>query len=239
VAGVAAANRSRKATNGGHRPTIGFGGRRSWVEVRLSWPIVVLMVAVAIARWMIRMRIELSVLTGLVLTTWWLSSHVGGWRYAVLLLVWVLLVLIGWPAGRNWLVAHAWCMFSRHRVRTALGQAGVASTDGRIPYMLRVRPTPVGTRVTVWMRAGTAVEQLGDDDSVKVGIVRAACWAREVRIERNPRWSHVVTLHLVRHDSLAPSVSVASTLPDLLRAAVGVEQPGVVRVPTQSTGARS
>lgn len=81
---------------------------------------------------------------------------------------------------------------------------------------MHVAPTRVGTRVTVWMRAGTAVEQLGDDDSVKVGIVRAACWAREVRIDRSARWSHLVRLHLVRRDSLAADHLVPSALSGLI-----------------------
>lgn len=200
----------------GPRPVVGIGGRRSWIEVRLSWPIVTVMVAAALLRWAIRWRVELTTIAVAAIAGRWLAQHVGGWRHVGYLTGVVLVVLLVWPAGRRWLTAHAWCVLTRHRVRVALGQAGVSSVEGRLPYVIRTRPTPVGTRVTVWMRAGTAIEQLGEDDSVRLGIVRAACWAREVRLQRHPRWSHLVQLHLVRHDSLAPSVAVASVLPRLV-----------------------
>jgi hypothetical protein len=258
VVAVAAANGSAQGSGGrsqrgqgssdGRRPSIGIGGRRTWIQVPLSWPIVLVMVLAAVARWAIRWRFELALLAGAAVVAGVLSSEVG-WHLAVLLLVWLVVAALAHPRVRGVLIAHTWCMVSRHRVRTALGQAGVSSREGRLPYVIRVRRTPVGTRVTVWMRAGTAMEQFGDDASLRIGVVRAACWAREVRLERHPRWSHLVTLHLVRHDSLAPSVSVRSELVDLLNAARGAEQtppaqpaqPVVVpvHVPSQATGRNS
>ncbi len=216
-------NRSGRSF-GGSRPAISFGGRHSWIMIPLYWWIIAVLVVVAVVKWAIRWRMEL----GLAMVAWFtvhlLAPYVGGWKMAVLAIYVYLALVACWPAGRAFLMAHLWCSVSRHRARTALGQAGVSSLEGRVPYIVRVRPTAVGTMVTAWMRAGTAVEQLGQDESVQVGILRAACWAREVRITRHPRWSHLVNLHLVRLDPLAPSVHIASTLPDLLRAATGVEQ---------------
>jgi hypothetical protein len=195
------------------------------------------MIAAAVTRWAIRWRIELAITAGVIVAGHWLVPLLGGWCHYALVLLTVLALVAVWPAGRAWLVAHSWCLLTRHRIRSALGQAGVTSIEGRLPYVVRVRPTPVGTQVTLWMRAGTALEQLGDDDSVRIGIVRAACWAREVRTERSPRWAHLVRLHLVRHDSLAPSVTVTSTLPDLLRAAAGgTGRAGGSGVPNQRGG---
>jgi hypothetical protein len=160
-------------------------------------------------------RVELTMITLAWLAWQWLVEHTSqGW--AGLLVGLVLVVMLATRWGRRFLIGHAWCVLIRHRIRTAFGQAGVTSREGRLPLVMHVAPTRVGTRVTVWMRAGNAVEQLGDEDSVKVGIVRAACWAREVRIDRSERWSHIVRLHLVRRDSLAAEQLVPSALSGLI-----------------------
>jgi hypothetical protein len=213
----------------GPRRTVGISGGRTWLQIPLTWPIILVMVATAVLRWMIRVRVELSVIIAGYLAGWWLAGRLGGWRIVGIITLVAVLAVLAWPAGRRWLVrfvvAHTWCVLSRHRIRGALAQAGVSSGEGRIPWVVKVRPTPVGTRVHLWMRTGTAVEQLGDEGSVKVGIIRAACWARDVRIQRNPQWSHLVQLHLVRRDSLAAGVRVSSQLADLLAAATSAVKP--------------
>ena len=109
-----------------------------------------------------------------------------------------------------------WNVFTRHRIPVALAQAGVTTAEGRVPTVIRTRPTRVGTRVTVWMPPGTALEQLGQDESVRMGIVRTACWAKEVRVEPSPRIPALVSFHLVRRDTLAPAARVPAVLSGLI-----------------------
>jgi hypothetical protein len=179
-------------------------------------PVIVLMLVAAAVRVVIRLRVEIVAAVFVAAVGSRLAPRVGGWHHLMYLTAGVVLVGLVPPWSRRRIVGKAWCVITRHRIRTALAQAGVVSAEGRIPYILHTRPTPVGTQVTVWMRAGTALEQLGQDESVRMGIMRAACWAREVRMERHPAWSHIVTFHLVRYDTLAPTIHVTSLLPVVL-----------------------
>jgi hypothetical protein len=195
--------------------------------------------AIVLGLWLY--RVELTTITLGWLACRWLVDHTSqGW--AGLLVGLVLVVMLATRWGRRFLIGHAWCVLIRHRIRTAFAQAGVTSREGRLPLVMHVAPTRVGTRVTVWMRAGNAVEQLGDEDSVKVGIVRAACWAREVRIDRSDRWSHIVRLRLVRRDSLAAEQLVPSVLSGLIdrwstRGHDQADQPEVIDLRDNAAGA--
>ena len=40
----------------------------------------------------------------------------------------------------------------------------------------------------------------------------AACYAREARVAKSPRWAQLVVVNIVRRDTLAPHVTVASGL---------------------------
>jgi hypothetical protein len=41
------------------------------------------------------------------------------------------------------------------------------------------------------------------------------CYARDARVTRNTRWSQIVTIDIIRRDTLAASQSVPSPLPGL------------------------
>jgi hypothetical protein len=57
-------------------------------------------------------------------------------------------------------------------------------------------------------RAGICAE----DFDAHIGEIRAACYAREARVTRNRRWSQVVTIDIIRHDTLAATRHVGSPL---------------------------
>ena len=57
-------------------------------------------------------------------------------------------------------------------------------------------------------RAGICAE----DFEAHIGELRAACYARDARVTRNPRWSQLVTIDIIRRDTLAASQSVPSPL---------------------------
>jgi hypothetical protein len=67
-----------------------------------------------------------------------------------------------------------------HRVRAGLVQAGVGDRAGRLPWLVAARPRGDAVRVTMWLRAGTSL-----DDLVRAGpVVATACGALDVGVER-------------------------------------------------------
>ena len=57
---------------------------------------------------------------------------------------------------------------------------------------------------------------LAEDFQDRTGELRAACYARDARVTRNRRWSHLVTIDIIRRDTLAASELIASPLQRLL-----------------------
>ena len=57
-------------------------------------------------------------------------------------------------------------------------------------------------------RAGICAE----DFEAHTGELRAACGARDARVTRNTRWSQLVTIDIIRRDTLAASQTVPSPL---------------------------
>jgi hypothetical protein len=100
-----------------------------------------------------------------------------------------------WPPARQRLIARAWCVITPHRVRTGCAHAWVQTRDGRLPVVLYTAPAEFGERVMLWCRAGITA---GDLDGAR-DILRAACWASDVRVVVNDRRSHIVVLEVIRH----------------------------------------
>ena len=57
-------------------------------------------------------------------------------------------------------------------------------------------------------RAGICAE----DFEAHIGELRAACYARDARVTRNRRWSQLMTIDIIRRDTLAASELIASPL---------------------------
>ena len=106
----------------------------------------------------------------------------------------LLIAALLWPPARQRLIARAWCVITPHRVRTGCAHAWVQTRDGRLPVVLYTVPAAYGERVMLWCRAGiTAGDLVGARD-----ILRAACWASDVRVLVNDRRSHIVVLEVIR-----------------------------------------
>jgi hypothetical protein len=107
---------------------------------------------------------------------------------------------LAWPASRRRLITRAWCVITPHRIRTGCRHAWVQTRDGRLPIILYTTPAAYGERVTLWCRAGiTHADLEGARD-----VLRAACWASDVRVAVSPRYAHVVVLEVIRHLPAAP-----------------------------------
>ena len=154
-----------------------------------------------------RWRVELLTLASLLAVFLWLRSQ--------LTLIWAAVVLaaffglvFGVPHSRRFAVRRFWCVVSRHRFHRLCWEARLHTRSGRLPRVLWTRPTKVGERLHVWCLAGICA----DDFEKSTGELAAACYARDARVTPNPRWSHIVTIDIIRRDTLAARNSVSSPL---------------------------
>ena len=101
-----------------------------------------------------------------------------------------------------------WCILTRHRIHRLCYEARLHTRSGRLPLVLWIRPTQVGERAWVLCRAGISAEDFQD----RTEHLRAACYARDARATRHRRWSHLVTIDIIRRDTLAASNTISSPL---------------------------
>lgn len=136
---------------------------RVWPVIRLTW------------WWTPEILLALAVVYGWVA----LARHTN----LVVRLV-VVAIVAGVPAAvpmiRRRLVALAWCLIVRHRLRTCFAQFIVSNQSGSLPLIFLARPTPVGERVWVQLRPGLALPDLES----RLDKIAVACWADRVVIER-------------------------------------------------------
>src|SRR6266568_3671016 len=108
--------------------------------------------------------------------------------------------VLPWPRRRFW------CVLTRHRIQRLCWEARLHTRSGRLPLILWTRPTKVGIRLHLLCRAGICAE----DFDAHRGELRAACYAREARVTRNRKWSQLVTIDIIRHDTLAAGNTIIS-----------------------------
>ena len=138
------------------------------------------------------------------------------WRLTILItIIWAAFVLaalvglvLGVPHSRRFITRRFWCVLARHRLQRLCYEARLHTRSGRLPLILWIRPTQVGERAWVLCRAGICAE----DFEAHIGELRAACYARDARVTRNRRWSHLVTIDIIRRDTLAAANTITSPL---------------------------
>jgi hypothetical protein len=151
-----------------------------------------------------RMRAELLLTAALGLFAWTLLSATrqGGWLPFILLSS-AVSVPAATRIGRGWLVAHFWCVVTRHRLQRVCLETTMHTRAGRIPLVLWITPTATGEKALIMTRAGISAEEFdayGEE-------IAAACWARNTRIYRHPRRANLAVVELVRRDELPGAVS--------------------------------
>src|SRR5215472_16004592 len=150
-----------------------------------------------------RWRTELLILTATAAGLWKMA-HLISYTWAAVTIGAVLLGLACLP----WTRRRFCCILARHRIHRLCWETRLHIRAGRLPLDLRARPTKVGERLHLLCRAGICAE----DCEAHIGELRAACFAREARVTRNRRWSQLVTIDIIRHDTLAATHQVASPL---------------------------
>jgi hypothetical protein len=154
-----------------------------------------------------RWRTELLTLGGLLAALAWLSGQITI-RWTAVVLAAAVGIIFTVPWSRRFIIRRFWCVLARHRFHRLCWEARLHTRAGRLPVVLRARPTRVGERLTVWCRAGTCA----DDFAQHTGELAAACYAREARVTRNTAWSQLVTIDIIRRDTLAARHQVGSPL---------------------------
>ncbi|WP_412517451.1 hypothetical protein K8Z49_01450 [Actinomadura madurae] len=134
---------------------------------------------------------------------------------SVVVRVLVVAVVAGVPAGvpviRRRIVAMAWCLISRHRLRACFNEFIISNRSGSLPLILWAKPTPVGERVWIWLRPGLSLADLES----RLDKIAVACWAANITVERaSSRNSAFVRADIKRRDALTGTVN--SPLVDLV-----------------------
>jgi hypothetical protein len=154
-----------------------------------------------------RWRTELATMAILTAALWRLSILITI-TWAVLVLAAALGLVLGVPRSRRFITRRFWCVLARHRLHRLCYEARLHTRSGRLPLILWIRPTQVGERAWVLCRAGICAE----DFDAHTGELRSACYARDARVTRNRRWSHVLTIDIIRRDTLAAANTITSPL---------------------------
>ena len=182
--------------------------RRWWVQVLLvGW------------RW----RTELLALAA-VAFVWRLLNGPLGYEGALIAITFVTVVVFTVPHSRRLTWPRVMCVVSRHRLRTCMSQLAVTNRDGRLPWIVWIRPTPVGERAWLWMITGLSV----DDIKNRTEALAAACWARETRIERARTRAMFVKVDVIRRDPLTEPQPIDNPLMDGTRHVQAVEPAQVI-----------
>src|SRR5579859_1280142 len=154
-----------------------------------------------------RWRTELIITATIAAALRWLDITIT-LIWACILLAAVLGLVLGVPHSRRFITRRFWCVLARHRLHRLCYEARLHTRVGRLPLILWIRPTRVGERAWILCRAGICAE----DFEAHLGELRAACYARDARVTRNRRWSQLVTIDIIRRDTLAASNTITSPL---------------------------
>jgi hypothetical protein len=154
-----------------------------------------------------RWRTELLIASAAGAAIWRLSRDMS-LTWAAITLAGIVLGLLAIPGTRRYVTRRFWCVLARHRIQKLCYEARLHTRAGRLPLVLWTRPTKVGERAHLLCRAGICAE----DFEAHIGELRAACYAREARVTRNRRWSQLVTIDIIRRDTLAADRHVPSPL---------------------------
>ena len=109
----------------------------------------------------------------------------------------------------------AWCLVSRHRIRTCFNEFIITNRTGSLPLILAARPTPAGERLWIWLRPGLCLADVQD----RADEIAAACWATAVVADlASASNSALLRIDIKRRDPLTGTVS--SPLAQLLSGAL-------------------
>jgi hypothetical protein len=170
--------------------------------------------------------VEITLASGLVFGWMQLAEHTTlPYRLGIVA------AMIAIPAAvrpaRSYVIAAAWCLITRHRIRTCFTEFIITNRTGSLPLILWIRPTPVGERVWIWLRPGLALEDIQD----RLDLIAVACWADSATAEKASETNSArIRLDLKRRDAL--TATVKSPLLGLVSPAAPVPERDTMPVPS-------
>lgn len=180
----------------------------AFVSAVLVWTLVRIWPVLRLLWWW-----SLEITTGLGLTYGWIALANATPALGTLA---ILLILVGVPtlvpAIRRRLVALAWCVIVRHRLRVCFSQFIIANKSGTLPLILWAHPTPVGERVWVYLRPGLSLAKLQQ----RLDEIAVTCHATSALVEHASASKKAAYLRfdIKRRDVL--TADVKSSLPSLV-----------------------
>lgn len=157
--------------------------------------------------WVLRHLPEL-LLVVLLVRVWQVAAEQIGALCTTILAIAGAVGLVWWRRSRRWLGAVLGCMVTRARLRAAFAELRLSRRSGRLPVTLALVPTTVGERVWLCCPLGVSAEDIASETD----RLRAACFARDIRITRDRRFSALVIVEVIRRDPLAATAPVTSPL---------------------------
>jgi hypothetical protein len=162
------------------------------------------------AFWRWRSELVPAVVLAAAFASGWLL--LGSWLWPLL----ILLALAGVPAlaphpRRSYLLARFWVLFTRHRLQRSFWELRLHTRAGRLPLVIWMTSSPVGSRAWVVLRAGMTFEDFEDS----AAAFATACGARDCRVTASSRWAWLVVIDVIRRDVLGPSRVIRSPFADL------------------------
>lgn len=145
----------------------------------------------------LRLRAELLIGVTALWMWSWLSDRMPAWLGLVLVGVGVLAVVLIGPS-RRYVTRRGFAVLTRHRLRAVFVQRRVMNWTGNLPILLWSRPTPVGERVWVLLRAGIDLV----DVERNLDYIASGCWANTARAGAH-RFAGLVMIDVVRRDPLS------------------------------------
>ena len=146
----------------------------------------------------IRARAELTLITTTV-TIYIQATHYYDPDTVLIGMGVVTIAVFAIPPSRRYVWRRFWCVITRRRLRACMVQTfTMARANGRLPFLLWARPSPVGEHVLVWLPAGMAVKDL---ERITTELA-AACWAKDTRILPSKRRAFLAHIHTIRRDTL-------------------------------------
>ncbi len=182
----------------------GSSGKGQRVELAIrphrAWPVQVLLV---LWRW----SFELCLAIALVVVYLRLTESMRP-VWALVLMATPLAVALAVPWSRRQLLGWFWCTVTRHRLRALFVAVRMTNYHGKLPWLLLVKPTPVGERALCLMVAGLSLNDLED----RTEAIASTCIARDARVTRSKRFAPLVWIDVIRRDPLAASKPLVSVL---------------------------
>jgi hypothetical protein len=143
--------------------------------------------------WRWRTEILLLACTALVTITVIGAAAEGTWW--PLALVTGTVVVPAVPArSRNWIIAHLWCVFTRHRLQRVFSEMPLHTRKGRLPLVLWITPTREGEKALIMCRAGVSADAF----DAFTAEFEAACSANRVRVAKHAKRPQFVTIDVIR-----------------------------------------